>query len=116
MLKRILSWTPTALLLFFMVGSAIYYMLHWQEMQAAFVALGYPSYTVGFNAAAKILGGLAIVLPLGRTLREWAYAGYLFILLLALQAVWMSSPGIPWPMFGFLAIWALAYWQHRVRK
>jgi hypothetical protein len=63
-----------------------------------------------FNAVAKILGGIAIVVPtVPRFLKEWAYAGYLFIMLLALQAIVMTMPGIPWPMFGFIAVWAWAY-------
>ena len=98
-----------------MVGSGIYYFVDTPAIELAFVQLGYPTYTLYFNAIAKFLGGIAIVAPVPRVLKEWAYAGYLFILLLALQAVWMTMPGIPFPMLGFIAVWAWAYWRYRVR-
>lgn len=115
MKKKLLYWIPTALLLFPMVGSAIYYFVDTPATAIAFAGLGYPAYTLYFNAIAKILGGIAILFPVGHTLKEWAYAGYLFILLLALQAVWMTMPGIPFPMFGFIALWGLSYWQFKVQ-
>ncbi len=116
-MKKLLSyWVPTALLLFFMVGSGIYYFVETEQVAKSFQELGYPSYVLYFNAIAKFLGGIAILAPVSKTLKEWAYAGYLFILLLALQAVWMTMPGIPYPMFVFIGIWALAYWQYRVQK
>ncbi len=116
MKKKLLYWIPTSLLLFFMVGSAIYYFVDTPMAAKAFTGLGYPVYTLYFNAIAKILGGIAIVSPVPKFLKEWAYAGYLFILLLATQAVWMTMPGLPYPMFGFIVIWALSFWQYRVQK
>ncbi len=115
MKKQLLFWIPTALLLFFMVGSGIYYFVDTPAAALAFTQLGYPTYTLYFNAIAKILGGIAIVAPVPKVLKEWAYAGYLFILLLALQAVIMTMPGIPYPMLAFVAIWGWAYWRYRVR-
>lgn len=99
-----------------MVGSAIYYFVDTPAVSIIFTQLGYPVYTLYFNAVAKILGGIAIVFPVSRTLKEWAYAGYLFILLMALQAVWMTSPGVPYAMFGFIAVWSLSYWGFRQRS
>ncbi len=114
MRKFFLYWVPTALLLLPMVGSAIYYLVDTPAVIAIFGQMGYPAYTVYFNAFAKILGGIAIALPFPRILKEFAYAGYLYIMLLALQAVWMTMPGIPWTMFVFLVLWAVAYRQFRV--
>jgi uncharacterized membrane protein len=108
-------WISHLLLLFFMVGSGIYYLVDTPAVAAIFTQLGYPTYTLYFNAAAKILGGLALVMPLPRFLKEFAYAGYLYIILLATQAVWMTMPGIPWLMFGFIAIWLWAYSEYRRR-
>lgn len=116
MKKHLFFWIPNSLLLFFMVGSGIYYFVDTPTIKVAFTELGYPTYTLYFNAIAKFLGGIAIVFPVPRFLKEWAYAGYLFILLLALQAVYMTMPGIPWPMLGFIVIWALAYWQFKVQR
>jgi putative oxidoreductase len=110
MKKFFLFWLPNALLLFFMVGSGVYYFVDTPSVAQIFTDLGYPTYTLYFNAIAKFLGGIAIVVPsVPRFLKEWAYAGYLFIILLAVQAVWMTMPGIPWMMFVFIAIWVVAY-------
>lgn len=115
MKNSLLFWIPNSLLLLVMVGSGIYYFVDTPMAAEAFRGLGYPTYTLYFNAIAKLLGGIAIVFPLPRVLKEWAYAGYLYILLMATQAVWVSMPGIPWPMFGFIALWGVAYWRYRVR-
>lgn len=112
-MKKLLYWFATILLLFPMVGSGIYYFVDTPATAEVFGQLGYPAYTLYFNAIAKFLGAIAIVAPVPRWLKEWAYAGYLYIMLLALQAVWMTMPGVPWLMFVFLAIWGFAYWQYR---
>lgn len=112
MKTALLYWVPHVLLLFFMMGSSVYYFIDLPSAVKAFGDLGFPAYTVYFNAIAKILGSIAIIVPaVPRVLKEWAYAGYLYILLMATQAVWMTMPGVPWPMFGFIAIWAFAYWR-----
>lgn len=116
MKKSLLYWIPNGLLLFMMVASGIMYFVNAEEVAAIFTQLQYPVYTMYFNATAKILGGIAIVWPgLPTWIKEFAYAGYLYIILLALQAVVMTMPGIPWIMFIALAIWGLAYWQFRKR-
>jgi|GEM_PF-1231874 len=113
--QRLFYWIPTTILLLFMAGSAVMYFTHSEMAAAAFTQLGYPVYSMYFNAIAKILGGIAIVAPVPRVLKEWEYAGYLYIMLLALQAVSMTMSGIPWTMFVFIAIWAWAYIAFRKR-
>ena len=114
--QNLFYWLPNGILLLLMVGSGIMYFFNAEEVAKVFVQMGYPVYTMYFNAAAKILGGIAIVAPVPRFLKEFAYAGYLYIMLLAAQATWMTMPpGSIWMMLVFIGIWALAYWQYRVR-
>lgn len=40
--------------------------------------LGYPIYFIQFLSWMKIAGSLALLLPLNRTIKEWAYAGLFF--------------------------------------
>jgi hypothetical protein len=40
--------------------------------------LGYPAYFPVMLGVAKVLAAMALVLPVPRTLREWAYAGLTF--------------------------------------
>jgi len=111
---NLLYWIPNGLLLLLMMGSGVMYFLQPEEVAKSFAQIGYPVYTIYFNATAKILGGIAILSPVPRFLKEWAYAGYLYILLLATQAVWVMMPaGSAWLMFVFIGIWALSYWQFR---
>jgi len=116
MKKKLLYWVPTILLLVPMVGSAIYYFVDTPATIEGLAELGYPAYILYFIAIAKILGAIAIVSPVPRFLTEWAYAGYLYILLLAFQAVFVSLPEFPWPILGFLVLWGLSYWQYRVQR
>lgn len=112
MKKKILYWLPHVLLLLFMVGSGIMYFVNAEEVAKIFVQLGYPVYTMYFNATAKILGGIAIVWPgCPRFLKEWAYAGYLYIILLAAQATYVVMPEGLWMMGIFIAIFAWAYYE-----
>ncbi len=97
-----------------MVASAISYLVDIPAAAAAFQSLGYPSYVVYFNATAKILGGIAIAFPVHSILKEWAYAGYFFILLLAAQAIFVVTPPMAPVMLGFIALWGLSYWRYRV--
>ena len=108
-------WIPTILLLFPMVGSGIYYFADTATVAAEFEKLGYPTYTLYFNAIAKLLGGIAIVTPVAKVYKEWAYAGYLFILLLALQALWLRMPENVSFVLGIVVIWILSYWQFKQR-
>ena len=113
--QALLYWIPTGLLLLCMVGSAVMYFLQPAQIAQVFTDLGYPVYSMYFNAIAKILGAIAIVTPVPRFLKEFAYAGYLYIMLLALQAIYLSDDGLVWPMFMFLALWGLSYWQWKKR-
>jgi hypothetical protein len=45
------------------------------------VELGYPVYFIPFIGVAKVLGVLAILLPLSARIKEWAYAGLVFDLI-----------------------------------
>ena len=114
-MKRFFAyWIPTVLLLIPMVGSGVWYFIDTPAVAAVFVQLGYPVYTMYFNAIAKMLGGIAIVTPVPRFLTEFAYAGYLYIMLLALQALWMSTGVFPWIMLVFIALWLWAYIAYRL--
>lgn len=113
MKRKLLFWVPNVLLVFAMVGSAVYYFVDTPAVAKVFGELGYPAFTLYFNATAKILGGIAILVPqVPRFLKEWSYAGYLYIMLLALQAMLATMPVFPWPMVGFLALFFVAYYGY----
>lgn len=55
--------------------------------------LGYPHYIMAFLGIAKILGVIAILYGRFETLKEWAYAGFAFDLLLATYSHLSSGDG-----------------------
>ncbi len=115
MKRSLLFWIPNVLLVFVMAGSAVYYFVDTPSVVKAFGDLGYPGYTVYFNAIAKLLGAVGILVPqVPGFLKEWSYAGYLYIMLLAFQAVTVHM-GFAWPMLAFVALFFLAYYGYRQR-
>jgi hypothetical protein len=71
-------WVPTGLLVLLMGMGGLGNM----RMDAASLEvmhqLGYPDYFTCMLGVAKLLGVLALLLPVPRGLREWAYAGFAF--------------------------------------
>jgi DoxX-like family len=49
--------------------------------------LGYPAYLVPFLGAARLLGLFAIVVPGFPRIKEWAYAGLAFDIILAIYSI-----------------------------
>lgn len=72
----------TALIL---LGAGMYFFNH-PEVAKAFTKLGYPTHIIYPLAVAKLLGLVAIWTKISPTLKEWAYAGFFFDLVLAIGA------------------------------
>jgi len=73
---KIVFWITTVIISFMMIFSAYNYLTN-EEMKAAFVHLGFPSYFRVELAIAKILGAIALVVPgLPFRLKEFAYFGF----------------------------------------
>jgi uncharacterized membrane protein HdeD (DUF308 family) len=69
--------------------------------------LGYPNYFTVFIGVAKILGSVAILLPIPSRLKEWAYAGLAFDLAGAMYSVY-SVDGLQ-PQSMILLVWVLLF-------
>lgn len=115
MKKQLLYWIPNILLVGFMGMSAVAYFSDIPGTIEAFAELGYPGYVLYFNGIAKILGGIAILAPVSQTLKEWAYAGYLYIILLATQSLYIMMPEMAPTMIAFVILWGLSYWSYKKR-
>lgn len=92
-LDRALYWVFTALLAVLMVGSAVWALADYASAQASFVRLGFPAYLVLPLEIAKVLGIAAIVTDVSRFLKNLAYAGCFYQLLLALSAHMAAGDG-----------------------
>lgn len=72
----ILYWLTTGLFAAAMVLSGIMGMQATPQNQAVMQQLGYPMYLGTILGVAKLLGAAVLLLPVGRALKEWAYAGF----------------------------------------
>ncbi|MBN8216872.1 MAG: DoxX family protein [Spirochaetes bacterium] len=74
--KKIVYWASTILISAMMVLSGLgMLMTHAKE---GYSALGYPSYFPFILGPAKLLGVIALLAPVPRVLKHWAYAGFTF--------------------------------------
>ena len=78
--NKIIYWVATALLAFGMSVSGIEQIFHAKDMVALIVPLGYPLYFLYIIGIWKILGVIAILIPGFKVLKEWAYAGFFFLM------------------------------------
>ncbi len=80
---KIIYWIATVVLCSIMLYSAQMYFRHTDMVRGFFESFQYPTYIVIPLAIAKILGIVAILTNKIRWLKEWAYAGFFFDLVLA---------------------------------
>ena len=69
-------WISTGLLSLMMVGSAYMYFTS-PDIAASFENLGFPGYFRTELGIAKLLGVVALLAPVPRFLKEWAYFGFI---------------------------------------
>lgn len=116
MAKRntIIYWLSTGLLCFGMLGSGIAQMMQTKDMNELISQIGYPLYFMYIIGVWKILGVVAILVPGFTLLKEWAYAGFLFLMTGALAShLFMGDVGsaIYGPLFQ--TIFVLLSWYFR---
>lgn len=118
---KILYWVFNGLFLFMMAGSAIPDILsNPVAIKGMHDGLGYPVYFIPFIGIAKALGVLAILLPISRRIKEWAYAGLFFDLIGAtFSIIAVGSPAanilfMPVPLT--LAVLSYVFFRKRVNQ
>jgi uncharacterized membrane protein len=117
--NKIIYWTSTALLSFGMLGSGISQLLHQKEMNELITHIGYPLYLMYIIGVWKILGVIAILIPKFKLLKEWAYAGFFFLMTGALAShLFMGDSGnaIYGPFFQTVFIILSWYFRPADRK
>ena len=76
----IIYWAATILLAFGMVVSGLQQIFHTKGMVDLIVPLGYPLYFLYILGVWKILGVIVILIPRFQLMKEWAYAGFFFVM------------------------------------
>jgi hypothetical protein len=81
--NKIIYWIATGWLALGMVSTAIVQLLKTKEGQGGLDSvthLGYPAYILTILGVWKILGVVTVLVPKFPLLKEWAYAGFFFVM------------------------------------
>ncbi|ASE61192.1 DoxX family protein [Chryseobacterium indologenes] len=77
---KIIYWIFTLWMALGMVSTAIVQLMKNKDELANFTNLGYPAYLMTIIGVWKLLGVIAILIPKRLLLKEWAYAGFFFVM------------------------------------
>lgn len=78
--NKIIYWIATIWLALGMVSTGIVQLVKMKEEVEVFTHLGYPAYLLTILAVWKFLGVAAVLMPKFPLLKEWAYAGFFFVM------------------------------------
>jgi uncharacterized membrane protein YphA (DoxX/SURF4 family) len=77
---KIIYWVATLWLSLGMVSTGIVQFIQMEEEVQKMNLLGYPSYFLIIIGVWKILGVIAVLIPKFPLVKEWAYAGFFFLM------------------------------------
>lgn len=78
--NRIIYWIATLWLSLGMVATGIVQLSGTKEEAEMFTRLGYPFYLLTIIGIWKMLGVMAVLVPKFPLVKEWAYAGFFFVM------------------------------------
>ncbi|SHI43004.1 DoxX-like family protein [Tangfeifania diversioriginum] len=78
--NKIIYWIATSFLSFGMVAGGVQQLLQIGGYVEIFTQLGYPLYLMSILGFWKILGVAVILVPKFPLVKEWAYAGFFFVM------------------------------------
>jgi uncharacterized membrane protein YphA (DoxX/SURF4 family) len=112
--NKIIYWIATLWLALGMLSTGIVQLLNVKEETEFILALGYPAYFLTMMGAWKILGVVAVLIPKFPLVKEWAYAGFLFVMSGAIFSHIAMGNGMK-EMFGplLLLVLTLLSWYFR---
>jgi uncharacterized membrane protein YphA (DoxX/SURF4 family) len=111
---KIIYWIATAWLALGMLSTAIVQLIKMEEEVVMMKHLGYPIYFLQIIGTWKILGVIAILIPKFPLLKEWAYAGFFFVMSGAVISHWAMMDNIK-EIFGpgLLIMLTIVSWYFR---
>ncbi|ELR70067.1 hypothetical protein C900_04108 [Fulvivirga imtechensis AK7] len=78
--NKIIYWISTLWLALGMVSTGIVQLIKMEEEVDNFTTLGYPLYLMTILGICKMLGVVAVLVPKFPLIKEWAYAGFFFMM------------------------------------
>ncbi|WP_236975172.1 DoxX family protein [Membranihabitans maritimus] len=79
-MRKITYWITTIWLSLGMVSTGIVQLIQMEEEVNMMNHLGYPTYLLTILGIWKVLGVFAILIPRFPLVKEWAYAGFFFVM------------------------------------
>jgi len=95
MVRKIVYWGPTALASLALLGS-LTYLTGSEQVVSGFAKAGYPQHLRIVLGIAKPLAAIVLLLPGLALLKEWAYAGVTFALVMAIISGYLSGDVKSW--------------------
>src|SRR6266550_780702 len=109
MARKIAYWSSTAIACLALFGS-LSYLTGSEQVVSGFTKAGYPQYLRIILGIAKPVAAIVLLLPGFALLKEWAYAGVTFALVMATISSYLSEGGVKWIMpLVLLALVAVSY-------
>lgn len=90
MAQKIVYWVSTAVACLALLGS-LTYLTGSEEVVAGFAKAGYPQHLRIVLGIAKPIAAIVLLLPGFALLKEWAYAGVTFALVMATISAYLSE-------------------------
>jgi uncharacterized membrane protein YphA (DoxX/SURF4 family) len=91
--RKVTYWVVTGLLALSALFAGVNYLWGSQQTVQTFAHLGYPQQLRVLPGIAKLLGGIALIVPGLPTLREGAYAGFTCAWITAAVAHYLAKDG-----------------------
>ncbi|WP_438710691.1 DoxX family protein [Aquimarina muelleri] len=101
---KIVYWVTTIAMCAIMLYSAQMYFFNTEMVKGFFESFNYPSYIVIPLAIAKVMGVLAILANKIKWIKEWAYAGFFFDLVLATAAHYYAGHPVGLSVYAILIL------------
>jgi len=111
MARQVTYWVTTVLLSGLSFLAAWAYLRGSPQAAEGFTHVGYPQQLRILLGIAKLLGGIALIVPGLPRLKEWAYAGFTFAWIAAFVAHYLAKDGpTAFLPLAFLPILAISYY------
>ena len=109
MARKIIYWGTTGLVSLALLGS-LSYLTGSEQVVSGFAKAGYPQYLRIILGVVKPVAAIVLLLPGIALLKEWAYAGVTFALVMATISSYQVEGGVKWafPLL-LLALLAVSY-------
>jgi hypothetical protein len=116
MARKIVYWGSTAIACLALLAS-LTYLGGSEQVVSGFAKAGYPQHLRIVLGIAKPIAAIVLLLPGFVLLKEWAYAGVTFALVMATISSYLSEGGVKWILpLALLVLLAVSYFTRPANR